>query len=81
MQCGGSAIVFAVVSMSHLRITLDVLHMASPYFIFYRRGFLLKGCIVIVKWAKHSIEQAEKDVFDPLTSPSVSLNETTKSST
>ena len=34
MRCGVSAIVFAVVSMSHPRITLDVVYAASPCFIF-----------------------------------------------
>ena len=33
MRCGGSAINFAVVSMSNPRMTLDVVHVASPCFI------------------------------------------------
>ena len=45
---------------------------------FDRQGFLAKGCIVIIKWAKDFIERAEKDSFDPSASPSVSLHETTK---
>ena len=35
MRCGGSLIVFVVVSMSHPRITLDVVHVALPCFIFF----------------------------------------------
>ena len=78
MRCGGSRIVFVVASMSHPRITLDVVHVVSPCFIFYRRRFLSKGCIGIVEWAKHSIEGAEKDLFDPSAGPLVALHETAK---
>ena len=45
---------------------------------FNRRRFLPKCCIGIVKWAKHSIEQAENDMFDPLAGPLDALHETTK---
>ena len=34
MRCGGSLIVFAVVSMSHPIITLDVVHVTSHCYIF-----------------------------------------------
>ena len=65
MGCGGSAIVFACSPRG------------VPLFYFLdRRGLLAKGGFVIVKWAKHAIEQAETDVFDPLAGPSVALHKT-----
>ena len=70
MRCGGSVIVFAIVSMIHPRMTLDVVHVVSPCFIFFDRcGFLAKGGIVIVEGTKHSIERAEKDAFEPWVGP------------
>ena len=45
---------------------------------FDRRRFLPKGSICIVEGAKHLIEQAEKDAFDPLAGPLVALQGTAK---
>ena len=49
-----------------------------PASIFDKRRFLPKGSIGIIKRAKHSSKQAEKDVFDPSTGPLVALHDTPK---
>ena len=46
--------------------------------LFDRRRFPTKGFIGIVERAKHSIEQAEKNSFDPSVGPLVALHETAK---
>ena len=63
MRCSKSLIVFVMVPMSHPRTTLDVVHVASPCFIFFRDAGSCQKAVSLLLRGENTLSNKQRRIL------------------